>query len=56
MKLKSIFAAGALALGAISANAAVDEAKMNAFIDELMGKMTLRKSWASSTCPPPTTS
>ncbi len=43
MKLKSIFAAGALALGAISANAAVDEAKMNAFIDELMGKMTLEE-------------
>ncbi len=43
MKLKSIFAAGALALGAISANAAVDEAKMNAFIDDLMGKMTLEE-------------
>ena len=43
MKLKSIFAAGALALGSISANAAVDEAKMNAFIDELMGKMTLEE-------------
>ncbi len=43
MKLKSIFAAGALALGAISANAAVDEAKMNAFIDDLMGKMNLEE-------------
>lgn len=43
MKLKSIFAAGALAIGAISANAAVDEAKMNAFIDDLMGKMTLQE-------------
>ena len=43
MKLKSIIAAGALAIGAINANAAVDEAKMNAFIDDLMGKMTLQE-------------
>jgi len=43
MKLKSIFAAGALAIGAIGAQAAVDEAKMNAFIDELMSKMTLQE-------------
>lgn len=43
MKLKSIFAAGVLALGALGAQAAVDEAKMNAFIDDLMGKMTLQE-------------
>lgn len=42
MKLKSILFFVAVALGALTAQA-VDQAKMNQFIDELMGKMTLQE-------------
>ena len=42
MKLKSILFFVAVALGALTAHA-TDQAKMNQFIDELMGKMTLQE-------------
>lgn len=43
MKLKSIIATAALVTASMVANAAVDEAKMNKFIDDLMAKMTLEE-------------
>ncbi|MBQ3363740.1 MAG: beta-glucosidase BglX [Muribaculaceae bacterium] len=42
MRIKSIVFTLAVALGALTAQA-VDQAKMNQFIDELMGKMTLQE-------------
>ena len=42
MRLKSILFFVAVALGALTAHA-TDQAKMNQFIDELMGKMTLQE-------------
>ena len=42
MRLKSILTTLAVALAALTAHA-VDQTKMNQFIDDLMGKMTLQE-------------
>lgn len=43
MKLHKIFAAGVLLASGLAASAKGTEAEMNAFINDLMGKMTLQE-------------